>query len=447
MINSKFRKTIQKQRLINNNERILLAVSGGMDSMTMVYLFMSIYQPIGIAHIDHQLRGHESDQDRLFVEKFARDNSIPFYCKRIDIKALTEGSSQSKSEIGRKQRYAFFNEICRQHKYTKIATAHHLDDRIETFLMRAMTGSGLEGLSSIPYKNEHIIRPLLDISRSEIESFVKENNIQYRVDSSNAQTEYLRNSIRHQLIPALEKVMPSYKKSIANTIENIGDSHRLIKSLLDDADDKSLEDGSIEISIPENSDGRLTYLHYRLKDFGFSRTQLKNIIEGDHSGAVIQNDGHELLRNRDKLILRRKGIENTLKLEYSITEVGETIMLNGDMLCIYKTNETTHSTDAFTELVDADKLTFPLTLRKWKEGDSIKPLGMDGRSQTLQDFFTNKKLSVFEKQNVWLLSSHDTVFWIIGYRINHEIRLTNNTKNTFRLEFKKAWTMEKEGRV
>ncbi len=435
MINSKFRKTIQNQKLINKNERILLAVSGGKDSMVMVHLFLGMTHPIGIAHVDHQLRGEESDRDRLFVEKMALENDIPFYCKRVDIKTLSADSTQSTSEIGREQRYAFFNEICTQHQYTKVATAHHLDDKIETFLMRAMTGSGLEGLSAIPYLNGNVIRPMLDIARSEIEHFIIDNNIEYREDSSNAKVDYLRNSIRHQLIPALEKIMPSYRKTMANTIDNVGDSHRLIQSLLKTTDHQIQAEESTVISIPENIAGRLTYLHYQLKDLGFSRTQLKNILDGDHSGAIVQSDTYELLRNRDTLILRQKAQQPDSKEEYTIDGEGKFALPNGDQLSIVQTTEAQKSTDPFIEIVDADKLSFPLTLRRWKIGDSIKPLGMGGKSQGLQDYFTNKKLSVFEKESVWVLSSTDTIYWIIGHRLSHEVRLTEGTSNTFELNF------------
>jgi len=436
LIKSKFLKTIQKQKLINNNERVLLAVSGGMDSMCMVQLFMSINQPIGIAHLDHQLRGEESDQDRKFVERFAKINDIPLYCKQVDILALSLDSTQSKSEIGRDQRYLFFQEICTEHQFTKIATAHHLDDRIETFIMRAMTGAGLEGLSSIPYHNGNVIRPFLDISRSEIESFVKDSHIEYREDSSNKKTDYLRNSIRHQLLPAIEKIMPSYRKTMATSIENVGDSHQLLQSLLANSGQQTEPFDYKQISIPENNKGRLTYLHYHLKDFGFSRTQLKNIIDGDHSGALVESETHELLRNRHTLVLREKEDGSSSVDKYLIKGPGDVVLKNGDHLSISATHEHLKSTHPLEEIVDADKLAFPLTLRRWQEGDTFKPLGMGGKRQGLQDFFTNNKLSIFEKEQVWVLSSADTIYWIVGHRISHDIRLTPQTTSKFRLKYK-----------
>ncbi len=434
-ISDKFRKTILKHCLIEENDRVLLAVSGGMDSVAMLHLFLSESFSIGIAHVDHQLRDEESDQDRTFVKQLAIEHNIPFHVAQIDIAGIAENSTKGKSQIGREERYSFFRKICKQHNYTKIATAHHADDRIETFIMRAITGSGLEGLSSIPHINEEVIRPLLDISREEIETYITTNNFTYREDSSNLKTDYLRNSIRHHLIPAFEKVSPYFRKSIIHTINNVGDSNDLLNILIQKTPIDVESQILCELKIPPNKKGALTYLHYQLKDFGFTRTQLINILEAEKSGAMVNNDSYEMLRDRSKVIVRKIDKHANKDQKINITEIGRFSLTDNEDLIITNTNTSEKNNDSKVEYIDADKIHFPLTVRKWKSGDTFRPLGMKGKSQSLQDFFTNQKLSLYEKESTWLLESNGIICWVIGHRISHDIRLTENTTIFMKLEY------------
>ena len=434
-IKDKFRKTIQKHCLFEENDRVLLAVSGGMDSIAMLYLFLSENITIGIAHVDHQLRGEESDEDRIFVKELANQLGMDCHIKQVDIEGIAATSFKGKSEIGREERYSFFREICKQHKYNRIATAHHADDRIETFIMRAITGSGLEGLSSIPYQNKEVVRPLLDISREEIKKFIETNNFTYREDSSNQKTDYLRNSIRHNLIPAIEKVNPHFRKSLLHTIMNVGDSHELLHTLIQKTTVKENKSNVNEIEIPTTKKGALTYLHYQLKNYGFSRTQLINILEAE-SGATVKTESYEILRDRNKLLIRPIDQDVVKNHDVDIPEKGHFALSSNEDLIIEESSTSEKTNNPNIEYVDADKIQFPLTIRKWRPGDKFRPIGMNGKSQSLQDYFTNQKLSLFEKEATWLLESNGIIYWVIGHRISHDIRITENTKSLLRLEYK-----------
>ena len=437
MIN-RIHKFIQKEDLLKPDDKIILAVSGGIDSMCLLDIFHQLPYSIAVAHINHQLRGADADEDQLFIRGVCKQLSIPFYSISIDIKGIALKAKANISNTGRIERYKFFNQICKDNGYTKIATAHHADDDIETLLMRLLDGSGLKGLTGIPIKNGNIIRPMLTLTREEIEHYATEQSIAYREDASNANETYLRNAIRHQLIPKLTELKPSSQSGLRQSIHILKDSHALLMTLLQSELQHRIteSDNSIIIDIPSKElPGRVSLLYYCLEPYGYTRSQIVDITETTQSGATFNSEHYQGIINRGKLILSKYPALGVLQKPTEITAYGNYVLSSLGSLSVMISDTKTYDSNQYSEIIDADKIDFPLTIRHWRQGDRFSPLGMHGQTQSLQDFFTNAKLSVFEKEQVLLIESKGQIIWVIGHRVAHQVKVTDDTKRFLKLDF------------
>ncbi|MDD2675236.1 MAG: tRNA lysidine(34) synthetase TilS [Flavobacterium sp.] len=418
-----------------SGKKILLATSGGKDSMVMVHLFQQLDYQIGIAHCNFQLREMESFEDQNFVQEYAAANDIPVFITQFDTKAFAEDYKVSTQVAARELRYNWFYELLETEKFDYILTAHHADDNLETFLINLSRGTGLEGLTGIPEQNDRVIRPLLAFSQEEMEEYAKLNNIQWREDSSNASDKYLRNKIRHHLVPMLKELNPNFLSSFHKTQTYLQEAQVMVEDasimiyqqVAKQEEDTIYFDLKKLIKLPNYK----SYLHQWLKEFGFSAWEdIYDLVESQ-SGKYVFSPEYRLLKDRDSLILSPINFVNE-KEEYSIDENQKEVNIPLNLLfCKVADISLTTNSAIF---VDADKLQFPLVLRHWNEGDSFQPFGMNGKSKKVSKLFKDEKLSLLEKENSWLLCSNEDIVWIIGLRQDERFRIENTTKNILKIQ-------------
>jgi tRNA(Ile)-lysidine synthase len=440
---NRFKEYIRQNNLINKDEEVLLAISGGADSVVMLDLFNKTGMKFAISHCNFKLRMFESDDDELFVRQLAHKYNVEVYVNWCNTKEYAKENKLSTQEAARDLRYAWFNQVCLHNNYGKIAVAHHQDDKLETFIINLFRGAGLKGLKSIPVKRQNIIRPLLFATRKEIEEYAKEYMLEFREDSSNNTDDYLRNKIRHHLIPKMEEISDGSSNSIKRSIENINDADSFLNSIIKKKITEifvSNPDGTKKIPVREivNLEPFNTWVFYLLNEFGFIRQITDNIcvalLEGNYTGLRFNSPNHELLIDREYLILREVVKKTSLK-EYNITEnkhyITKPLKINFER----QSNQTTFkfSNDKFKAYFDADKITFPLTLRKWQVGDRMIPFGMNG-SKLISDILIDNKVNSFEKENVYVILSGKEIIWLVGYRSSNEFRVTESTDNILLME-------------
>jgi len=431
-------KFIHKEQLFGANSKILLAVSGGMDSMCLLDVLYKLKYDIAIAHLNHQLRSNESDEDEDFVIAHCQNYGINCHTKKVDVQSIAEQNKRNISDIGREERYNFFSALCLEFGYTHIATAHHSDDDIETFLMRSMDGSGLTGLAGIPVKNNNIVRPLLNTSRQDIEDYMNIEQLSYREDSSNESTKYMRNAIRKMVIPEIEKIKHSSKKGIKQSIDILKDSNKLFMLLVQkqiiSRTQTHLDKDVIDLA-DLHIDGKTTFIYHIVKQYGFNRSQAIDITTATEAGKYFHSQSHTILYDREQMIITPVDNSKPLESRYSIPRIGRYDVGHGSSFHIEHISKAVFNSDSREEIFDADRISFPLTIRLWQSGDSFSPIGMNGQSQSLQDFFTNQKLSRAAKQKVWIIESNHEIIWVVGHRLSESIKVTAKTKQLLRIRF------------
>lgn len=408
-------------------KKLLLAVSGGIDSMVLVYLFKQLQFDFAVAHCNFQLRGNESNGDEDFVKSICDSLSIPLFVQKFDTKQFAADYKISIQLAARKLRYDWFYELLEKEDCDYILTAHHLDDNLETFLINFSRGTGLDGLTGIPNQNDRIIRPLLTFSRADIEKFAKENTIQWREDSSNASDKYLRNKLRHDVIPVLKELNPNLLTSFEKTIENLKQSQSLVEDATKLVYKMVVEESDtfLKINLKEllKLPNYTAYLYQWLKQFEFtSWNDIYDLVYAQ-SGKQVFSENYILLKDRDYLILSVRFDEQEDEVYYiEKNQKDVKIPLN---ISICKVSDVL-VTDSNTIFVDEDKLQFPLMIRKWRQGDYFYPFGMKGKKK-LSKYFKDEKLSLIDKSSQWILCSDNQIFWIIGKRQDERFKVETNT--------------------
>ncbi|CAN1563544.1 MesJ tRNA(Ile)-lysidine synthase MesJ [Flavobacteriaceae bacterium] len=416
-------------------KKLLLAVSGGLDSMVLLHLFQELHYDISIAHCNFQLRGVESFGDQKFIQDYADVNEIPVFVTQFDTDAFAKDYKLSTQVAARELRYNWFYELLETEHFDYILTAHHADDNLETFLINLTRGTGLEGLTGIPEQNDKIIRPLLFSSRLEIENYAKLHNIQWREDSSNASDKYVRNKIRHHLIPILKELNPNFITSFLKTESYLQESLAMVEDAAVMVYQQVAREEGEQIYFDLNQLLKLpnyqSYLYQWLKEFGF--TAWNDIYELVHSqsGKQVFASDYKLLKDRDSLILYPVSVTDSPDFFYINKKQSEVkIPLN---FSICKVADISIGSNR-TIFVDEDQLQFPLVLRKWKTGDFFQPFGINGQTKKVSKLFKDEKLSLIEKENTWLLCSNDQIVWVIGIRADNRFRITDSTKNILKIE-------------
>ncbi len=441
------------------NKRILMTISGGIDSVVLSYLFFLLEYDIILAHCNFQLRANESNEDERFVKDFGQKLGIKTLIKRFDTSKFSAESKMNTQLAARKLRYDWFEEIATENQCDYIATAHHADDNIETFIINLSRGTGLSGLLGIPEKNGKIIRPLLIFSRDEITEFAKQHNLQWREDSSNETEKYVRNKIRHHILPVLKEIHPSFLENFQQTQHYLAQSDQFIDENIEKIKKECFKESeyqtTIEIKpIKEASDVNFL-LHKLFYPYNFRNIRdLRKMLDAQ-SGKELFSPTHNLIKGRDELLLKKRPpkipefetpLEFTFQehlfveekiISYSVSDMKSSITIGflpkkRDIAHFFdlKLDENLENDDYLPEeiaFIDYDKLTFPISLRHKKEGDFFYPLGMNQKKK-LSKFYIDEKYSLFDKEQQWLLCSGENIVWVIGKRLDNRFKVTEKTK-------------------
>ena len=429
------KKHIAHQFPFLGNKKLLLATSGGLDSMVMAHLFHQLDYTIALAHCNFQLRGLESFGDQKFVQEYADANDIPVFITQFDTQAFANDYKLSTQVAARDLRYNWFYELLETEDFDYVLTAHHADDNIETFLINLSRGTGLDGLTGIPAENGSVIRPLLLFSREEITNYAKENKIEWREDSSNALNKYVRNKIRHDLVPLLKELNPHFMASFQKTQTYLQESAAMVEdaSIMVYQQVVRQEEDQMYFNLSQlkRLPNYKSYLYQWLHEFGFSAWDDVYDLADSQSGKQIFSREFRLLKDRDFLILSPIILEFDQQ-EYFIEKDAQDVKIPLNLsFCKVDDISVSSNTAIF---VDEDALEFPLVLRKWKEGDNFQPLGMDGKTKKLSKFFKDEKFSLFDKQNCWILCSGEFIVWIVGHRQDERFKVNSATKQILKID-------------
>ncbi len=433
-----FLKYIRSEKLFHPTQRILLAVSGGADSMLMLHLFVSTGFSVAVAHCNFGLRGKESDGDEQFVTDYCDQHNIALYTKRFETTEYADSKGISIEMAARELRYRWFDELIRQHHFDYLATAHHQDDVIETFIINLSRGSGIRGLSGISSKSGKIIRPMLFTNRAEILDYCQRISLDYHTDSSNEDTIYKRNLIRHEIIPLLEQVNSAFRRNSLKTIETLNETGQLFLQRMSEIRTTVFSDDELGAMI--HIEKLLAYsplktiLFELIREFGFQPEQIDDIVDSlnKESGRKFYSENYRLIKDRDYLLIAPNpiGQEKLFYIEENCRKLNYPVHLTIEQ--IERTSDFRYSTNPNVADFDLDKLEFPLILRHWQEGEYFQPLGMTGLKK-LSDFFIDEKYSIPEKENAWILASGNRLIWIMGKRLDDRVKITSKTKKIIRI--------------
>ncbi len=425
MMLSEFKKHIDNNFPYLKGKKIGIAISGGIDSVVLTHLFFLLKEyTILLAHCNFHLRDKESDLDEEFVKKLGKKLNLKTHATSIKINA--KGSIQL---AARELRYRWFKELITANHFDYLITAHHADDNLETFLINLTRGSGLDGFTGIPEKNGSIIRPLLPFSREEITAFATKNHITWREDKSNATTKYVRNKIRHKVVPTLKEINPNLLTSFAKTISNLKESKQIVEDKISDISKEviSEKEGILKLNIAKikKLENPKSYLFELLKKYHFTAWNDVYELLTAQSGKHVLSESHQLLKDRDFLLLTSRNFKTTQETSYyipnNIAEITLPIHLN------FKEVTNTSKKNVHTIFVDKTSLKYPLIIRKWKNGDFFFPEGMQGKKK-LSKYFKDEKMSLIEKQQLWLLcSNNNDIIWVIGKRQDKRFSVKKST--------------------
>jgi tRNA(Ile)-lysidine synthase len=431
---NKFRQFIAEKELIATDEKTIIAVSGGADSTVLTHLFHRSGLPFAIAHCNFQLRGEAADADEYFVTKLAEECSVPCYVTRFDTQHFAKTNKLSMQDAARQLRYDWLEQIRQEAECQYIATAHHLDDSIETVLFNFSKGCGIRGLHGILPKKNKLIRPLLFATKKEILAYAQAESITFREDHTNLTVKYSRNLIRLKAIPIFEQINPAFQRSASATIGRLQETEQLFNYAIGLISREVMKQQGNEWRIHREKllsyPAPATVLFELLRPFGFNTVQVEQILQSieNQPGAMFYSPEWTLVSDRFEFIITC--CENTGGVIKIIDKTQFPIHLpNGSLgLLPADTPPSRFSDDPHIAWMDADKLMYPLMLRHWQPGDVFQPLGMKGHRQKLQDYFTHQKLSRLEKDRVWLLESGGKIAWVVGMRQDEQFKVLPTTK-------------------
>jgi tRNA(Ile)-lysidine synthase len=457
MLEDDFLGFINDNHLFKPADRILLAISGGLDSMVMAELFHRVNQPFAMAHVNFGLRGAESDTDASFVQNKAREYGVPFHMVRVNTASVAAELGISIQMAARDLRYNWFIQLLHDYGYNAIATAHHLNDVLETLLLNLTRGTGLAGLHGILVKQHRtnldgtqsglLVRPLLFATRDRLTAYLQERGLSFREDSSNKEDKYARNRIRHHVVPVLTELNSSLWQTLPRTVERLRAAERLVQTELDRSWESIVETKGDCVLMPADKLLAQSEVHFRLtewlKPFGFSTGQVDQILQviTQETGQIFQSTTHRIIHERQGLLLEPL----TESADYTITlmEWPEAVVAVADQFTlqfeqIQKVSDFSPPTDPVIACLDANRLTFPLTIRRWRQGDRFRPLGLNG-NKLVSDLLNDLKLSRAEREQTAVLISGDEIAWVIGRRIAHAFRVTAETEQIYRISLSRFY--------
>lgn len=437
---AQFKQYISDQGLFSLSDQLLLAVSGGIDSVVLCELCKQSGYDFAIAHCNFQLRDADSERDEKFVSELAGKYNVNFHVVKFETTKIAAERKIATQEAARELRYHWFEEIREKNNYRYILTAHHADDNIETATMNFFRGTGIKGIRGIEPKHEAVVRPLLFARRKEIESFLKEHKLEFVADYTNQQDDYTRNYFRNQVIPLIERSFPGVNENILANIDRFRETELLYHQAIDLHKKKLLEYKGDEIHIPvlklKKTQPVHSILYEIIKGYGFSSLQTNDVINlmDSESGKYVESSSHRIIKNRKWLIIAPKQAEtaNTILIENgdsnvqcSMFKVQCSIVETSNFKPVIAGDQA--KTSNSLACLDADEIKFPLLLRKWKQGDYFYPLGMK-KKKKLSRFFIDQKLSKTDKEKIWVIEMDKKIVWIVGHRIDDRFKITDKTK-------------------
>jgi tRNA(Ile)-lysidine synthase len=443
---SRFNDFIAGHDLLPPGAPVLVALSGGIDSVVLAHLFRRSGRPFGVAHCNFQLRGAESDEDAVFVRTLATSWEAPVWVERFETGAYARENGVSIQVAARELRYAWFEELRREHGFAAVAVGHTLNDSVETALFNFVRGTGLAGLTGIAPRHKAVVRPLLFATRAEVEAYALDLGLHWREDSSNQSDAYARNFLRHQVIPHLESLNPDFFHTAGRNLRRLRSVRENYAFLLEQFVGLQPSDGALPIEYPK---ARLAALPARgeallelLRPHGFTVEQCRQLDAGwSSTGLELESaSGLRLVNDRDRLRLLAADASGDPAPPPRIPVEADDLLVtlpDGSRLALLPVPAESPFPDGReTVLVDAGKLKFPLLLRPWQPGDKFQPLGMAGQAQKLQDFFTDRKLSRPDKEATWLLTNADgAVIWVVGWRPDERFKITPATRQALKVHW------------
>ena len=437
---SRFLEYINEKHLFEPHQKVLLAISGGIDSMVMLHLFEKSQYNYGVVHCNFQLRGSDSDKDEEFVRQQILMHGVQFFSTRFDTEDYARVNGISIEMAARELRYDYFEKIRSENQFDFIATAHHQDDLLETFILNLSRKTGIRGLTGIKEKTGSIIRPLIFATRTEIEKFARDNFIEHREDHTNSEVVYLRNFIRHRILPAFSEFNPAFKANLSETIENLREVEDVFTHFMEKEKNNAVLVTDDEISVSIEKLKAFSYpkvlLFEILAPYNFNAKVIRQIFNSldNLPGKQFFSKTHRLVKDREQLFItplpepenriyyiEKEDIELFAPVDLTIEKTG----IEGFII----------TKNARVACLDLQKLEFPLLIRKWKTGDYFQPLGMTGFKK-ISDFLIDEKIPVHQKENTWLLCSGQKVVWVMGHRIDNRFKISENTRQVLKIEIK-----------
>ncbi|GAB3832275.1 tRNA lysidine(34) synthetase TilS [Hymenobacter jeollabukensis] len=419
--------------------QVLVAVSGGLDSVVLLDVLHKLDVQVAVAHCHFGLRGEESDADEEFVRKLAKKYAVPYFAEFFDTKGFAEQEGLSTQMAARVLRYQWFEQVRRSQGLDYVATAHHQRDAAETMLLNLTHGTGLSGLHGIPVRQGRVVRPLLGAAKDDLYDYVVEKHLVWREDSSNDSTLYQRNRLRHDVLPVLRELNPALDQTLQHTAERVRGAELLVQHLVDQTAQQARRDEAeatyINIGVLQATPATAVMLHELLRPFHFSWLVTKDIVESFRavSGKQFESPTHRLVKDRDQLVITPKNLSGFGT--YSWPEGQSELVVDGLRLTAKE-----HAAEGFqvpkakdVAALDLDKLKFPLTLRRWREGDWFMPIGLKGKKK-ISDFLIDQKVPLNLKDQVLLLTAADgKVVWVVGMRPDDRFKVTEETQRVLQL--------------
>jgi len=437
---SEFKQHIKDAHPYLFKGRSLLAISGGLDSVVLCFLLKQIDCDIALAHCDFSLRNSESDEDADFVRHLAETAGLVLHVQKFDTSSYAKEKKISTQMAARELRYRWFDEFIKEHGYDYVLTAHHADDDLETFLINTARGTGLRGLTGIPKRNEQIVRPLLPFSRERIENYAKKKALHWREDSSNASLKYLRNALRHNVVPSFKEAAPQVLEQLQKTQKHLGESQSLIDDYLaliyNLVVAETPEGCTLHIAKLNELPNTSALLYELLHPFGFTAwDDIRDLLTAQ-TGKQVLSASHRLIKNRDHLLLTERpetsGKPSEEEKETFLVEK-ETHLIDRPLRMSFHTAEEVKDQGKNVIFVDENLLQYPLELRRYRQGDVFQPFGMTGKKK-LSKFFKDEKLSLASKENIWLLCSESKIVWIVDHRMDDHYKVRTETTQILKIE-------------
>lgn len=428
------RKVIQNQEMFSKNDLLLVAVSGGLDSMVLCDVLYKLQYNFSIAHCNYQLRIPDANEDQEMIRIWANDRKIPFYCKECVLPIKSNIQDQA-----RKARYSFFDELIKKHHFKYLLTAHHADDQVELLFLQLSRGSGINGLKGMVLQSDRHIRPFLTLSKSDLSSYATKYKISFREDSSNETSYYLRNFFRNDVLPLIESRLPAFKQMTLRSMEHLQELIPLLNNLYESWKNQHVKITESEISISTTEPS--CFLSWFLSDLDFHPETIQQIkINQDKSGKLFYGrSNYELAIYPEGIKLRKIQNSDLKEAEQLIYTSSGILELEHGLLewTICKPGSELYYSDASFSYFDNEQLKYPLRVRKWEAGDRIQVFGMQGKHKKIQDVFTDLKLGIYEKEKMYLLTSEENILWICGLQRSELAKIDLNTRDIVCFKFTK----------